>query len=354
MEKSSASNRRNILFDTSGRLSIESRIVLRLFLIIYLVFTLLQLILFSGQSLIWHLGIGVLGLLGLLLFGFIVWVIDAYLDKKIPFEKNVVKRISIQFLLTVTIITVIRAVTGIFVVKMLPIKVSPELIAAGFAINVFMILSLVLSIFAYRFFKGWREEKLLAAVLEREKAQVQYDNLKNQLNPHFLFNSLTSLNSLIFENPQLASEFLQQLSKVYRYVLDNKDKNLVTLDTEVAFVKHYVQLLKARFENGLDVSFEIGESARQKAIVPVTLQILIENAIKHNITQKSNPLQIRIFNNGDYVQVANNLQLKKVIEGSNGQGLENLKNLYYFLSGKAVIIEEHDKSFNVKIPLLDL
>jgi len=97
-----------------------------------------------------------------------------------------------------------------------------------------------------------------------------------------------------------------------------------------------VQLLKARFENGLEVTFDVNEAARQKAIVPVTLQVLIENAIKHNITQKSHPLHIRIFNSGDYLEVENTMQKKKVIEASNGQGLENLKNLYTYLSVKNV------------------
>ena len=195
---------------------------------------------------------------------------------------------------------------------------------------------------------------MLAAELEMEKALVQYDNLKNQLNPHFLFNSLSSLNSLIFENPQLASEFLQQLSKVYRYVLENKEKNLVSLDTEIKFVKHYVQLLKARFEEGMDVVFDVEDVNLNKGVAPVTLQLLIENAMKHNTTQKNTPLQILITTKDGFLIVQNNVQVRPVIESSNGQGLENLKNLYRYFSKIPVAVEREQNLFIVKIPLLEL
>jgi len=237
---------------------------------------------------------------------------------------------------------------------MMPFKMSKELWYTSFAVNLFMVLSVILFIFGFHFFKRWKEQQVLAAELEKEKTLVQYDNLKNQLNPHFLFNSLSSLNSLIFENPQLASEFLQQLSKVYRYVLEHKEKNLVLLDTEIKFVKHYVQLLKARFEEGMDVTFDITEPALSKGITPVTLQILIENAMKHNTTQKSSPLDIKIFTEGDYLVVQNKMQKRQVIESSNGQGLENLKNLYHYLSEKEVMVEHDNDVFIVKIPLLEL
>ena len=137
-------------------------------------------------------------------------------------------------------------------------------------------------------------------------------------------------------------------------MLDNKEKNLVSVETEIKFVKHYVQLLKARFEKGIEVNFRADENALQRAIVPVTLQILIENAIKHNVTQKDSPLIISIYNDADFLVVQNNLQKKTVIDNSNGQGLENLKNLYHYLAEKEVAIEENESVFLVKIPLLEL
>jgi two-component system LytT family sensor kinase len=206
--------------------------------------------------------------------------------------------------------------------------------------------------FGFRFFNKWQETELKKEVLEKEKATVQYDNLKNQLNPHFLFNSLTSLNSLIFENPQLASEFLQHLSKVYRYVLENNDKTVVSVFTEVNFISNYVQLLIARFDKGLQVRIELSERAMEQKILPVTLQILIENAIKHNVTSGDSPLLIDIYDESGYLVVRNNLQVKHIIDTSNKQGLGNLKNLYKVLIENELMIEQTQDHFLVKIPLI--
>ncbi|HEX8060438.1 MAG TPA: histidine kinase, partial [Cyclobacteriaceae bacterium] len=171
-------------------------------------------------------------------------------------------------------------------------------------------------------------------------------------NPHFLFNALTSLNSLIFENQGLASQFLQHLSKVYRYVLQNKDKNFVSVQTELDFIGNYVFLLRTRFETALTITFNIDVQSKDKAIVPVTLQILIENALKHNVVDKDRPLSIRIDTNDDYLVVSNNLQVRKLVETSNKQGLENLKSLYAFLTDKPVQINSNETEFSVGVPLV--
>ena len=323
-------------------------------LAIYAMFTIIRVVIMPGQTFLWHFELSVFGLVAIAFFGVAVKVIDDFLDKRYPFERNVFKRIFLQFVITFVVVITFRLANYSWLMPMMPFKMSKELWYTSFAVNLFMVLSVILYIFGFHFFRRWKEQQVLAAELEKEKTLVQYDNLKNQLNPHFLFNSLSSLNSLIFENPQLASEFFQQLSKVYRYVLENKEKNLVSLDTEIKFVKHYVQLLKARFEEGMDVSFDINELALGKGITPVTLQILIENAMKHNTTQKSNPLDIKIFTEGDYLVVQNNVQKRQVIESSNGQGLENLKNLYHYLSEKEVVMEETPNTFTVKIPLLEI
>ena len=334
------------------KLTKETKIALGIIAFIYVIFTVVKTFFFLDQSISFHLITSLAGLLFIGVFGYIVRAIDIYLDSLYTFERNPITRIFIQFLVTLAVLTLIRVVPYFLFYDRIPIHPSPEIIAATYAINIFMVLSVILSIFGYHFFVRWKQEKIVAAELEKEKAMVQYDNLKNQLNPHFLFNSLTSLNSLIFENPQLASDFLQQLSKVYRYVLENKEKNLVSVETEMNFVKHYVQLLKTRFEQGLEVKFEIEEAALQKAIVPVTLQILIENALKHNTTGKDTPLIIRIYNHLDYLIIENNVQLKNIMEDSNRQGLSNLKNLYSYLSEKEIEITATD-SFMVKIPLLE-
>ena len=336
------------------KLKSEAKIAWAVVVAIYVLFTIVRIAMFPEQSLVWHVELSIFGLVSILFFGFTVRATDEFLDKKYPFERNIYTRIFLQFMITFVVITTFRWFASLWLKNIMPFKVAKEIWYISFAVNLFMVLSVILFIFGYHFFRRWNEQKLLAAELEKEKALVQYDNLKNQLNPHFLFNTLSSLNSLIFENPQLASEFLQQLSKVYRYVLENKEKNLVPLETEIKFVKHYIQLLKARFEEGMDVNFDIPEVELSKGIAPVTLQILIENAMKHNATQKSTPLVIHISCSDNLLRVQNNVQKKPVIEGSNGQGLENLKNLYRYLSDKPVTVEEKENMFIVTIPMLEV
>lgn len=334
------------------KLKEETKIALGIIAIIFAMFTIVKALFFIEQSLSWHVYTSALGLVAIGFFGFIVRAIDIYLDKIYPFEKNVLKRIAMQFFVTLMVVLVIRLIPFLLFRDKIPIHASREVWIATFAINVFMVLSVILSIFGYHFFVRWKKEKVVAAELEKEKALVQYDNLKNQLNPHFLFNALSSLNSLIFENPQLASDFLQQLSKVYRYVLEHKDKNTVSLQTEIRFVSHYIKLLETRFGEGLKVEFDISEEVKDKMIVPVTLQILIENAVKHNTTSVAHPLLVSISSRGRYLQVENNLQRKSAIEVSNKLGLTNLKNLYLYIADSPVLVEENDMKFTVKIPLL--
>jgi ligand-binding sensor domain-containing protein len=189
--------------------------------------------------------------------------------------------------------------------------------------------------------------------LEKEKTQVQYENLKQQLNPHFLFNSLSSLRSLIRINPPLATGFLDGLSNTYRYLLRSGDNEMVTLQEEINFVQTYVQLQKTRFEEGLQIKVDVPENLLQKKIAPVTLQGLIENAIKHNTIEEDAPLTIAIFcDDKGYVAVRNNLQRYKVVETSNKKGLEALKTLYSFLSTKPVLVEQDEKYFTVKVPVI--
>ncbi len=217
-----------------------------------------------------------------------------------------------------------------------------------------LMLGLLFAISRYRLIKQRQVFQLetKTAVLEREKATIQYDNLKQQLNPHFLFNSLTSLAGLIEADQQMAGDFLQQMSDMYRYILKSGDQETVSIGDEIRFVKHYIDIQQTRFGDGLIVDMNVPESCLTFRIAPVTLQNMIENAIKHNIVDQGSPLVIRIFVDNDYLVVANNLQKKKMVEASNKTGLTQFKSLYKFLSEKPVLIEENDKEFAVRIPLL--
>jgi LytS/YehU family sensor histidine kinase len=188
--------------------------------------------------------------------------------------------------------------------------------------------------------------------LEKEKALVMYEGLKQQLNPHFLFNSLTALNSLILKDQHTARNFLERLSDTFRYILKNRDRELVGLAEELAFAETYIQLQKTRFRETLQVHINVSEEYAGHKIVPVTIQNLVENATKHNILDNESPLVIDIFTRDGYIIVQNNLQKKKIVETSNKQGLRNLKTLYSYLTDHPVIIEDTGEAFAVHIPLI--
>ncbi|MBS1595203.1 MAG: histidine kinase [Bacteroidetes bacterium] len=319
---------------------------------LYLFFTVLKIYTFPGLSTAWQVEGSIFGLIVLVVIILSMRVVDLVLDRLYPYERSLVFRLVIQFVISLVIVLSLRQAIFHYTKSYLPIPVTRELYIVATAAHILFIATIVLTMFGFRFFHKWRETELKKETLEREKATVQYDNLKNQLNPHFLFNSLTSLNSLIYENPQLASEFLQHLSKVYRYVLENKDKTVVTLDTEVRFIENYIELLATRFADGLAITISLSDQALERHILPVTLQILIENAIKHNVTSRDNPLVIDIYDEQDYLVVKNNLQIKHTIDTSNKQGLENLRGLYEVLIEKKMIVTQTEATFAVHIPLI--
>lgn len=201
-------------------------------------------------------------------------------------------------------------------------------------------------------------QQLQASMLEAQKFQTehiksQFEVLKNQIDPHFLFNSLNTLATVITENPTIAVNFAEKLSQVYRYILQNKDKEVVELATEMAFVRSYIFLLQTRFEQNLVVNFEVGESHYSQCIPPLSLQILVENAIKHNIVSSDKPLQIDIFiDNATTIVVRNNLQPKRNIKTSNKIGLENIIKRYQYLTERAVEVLPTAQEFKVSLPLL--
>ncbi len=189
--------------------------------------------------------------------------------------------------------------------------------------------------------------------LQKENLQSQFEVLRQQVNPHFLFNSLNVLTSLIKLEPDLAEQFSEHLSKVYRYVLENKDNELVDLNTELRFLDAYIFLLNIRFVGKIKVNIEIPFEKRPLLIIPLAMQLLIENAIKHNIMTKKEPLIIDIFvDEQNYLNIINNLQERPSHLYSTGVGLKNIQNRYKLLINKEPIIEKTEKQFIAKIPLV--
>ncbi|HKG68217.1 MAG TPA: histidine kinase, partial [Segetibacter sp.] len=216
---------------------------------------------------------------------------------------------------------------------------------------------IIVSLDTFYKFKLEKQQQILrletkTQILQKEKALVMYESLKQQLNPHFLFNSLTSLSSLIRYDQEKAGDFLDALSKIYRYILKSRHNETVTLAEEINFVQTFIKLQQTRFDHGLIVNINIPKEFEHCKIPPVTLQNLIENAIKHNIIDEDSPLVIDIYTEDDYIIIRNNLQRKNFVETSNKQGLFNLASLYEYLSTKPVLIRENEQHFLVKIPMI--
>ncbi len=205
---------------------------------------------------------------------------------------------------------------------------------------------------AIYFYKALQESKLREQAYENAQTSAQYDALKTHLDPHFLFNSLNVLSALIDENPEKAQEFTTHLSRIYRYVLDHKSKELVSLDEELSFVKRYMKLIEMRFENS--VKFEINSNENEGyKIIPLSLQLLIENAIKHNKISEENALIISIEINNETLTVSNNINKKQQHQSKrNGIGLENIKHRVSKFTARQVEVIETKKQFSVEIPLI--
>ena len=200
------------------------------------------------------------------------------------------------------------------------------------------------------FYAQWQDALKKEQKLREEKLKFQYETIRNQVNPHFLFNSLNTLSSLIDGN-KIAENFIRQLSSIYRYVLENQNVETVNLESEMKFVQDYFSLQKIRNEEKVILDIHPLEMKKYR-ILPVSLQILIENALKHNSATRDNPLRITISMEDDYIVVRNNLQKKLNIEDSPGTGLKNLSERLRLTTNKEMKVIETKEEYTVKIPLI--
>ncbi len=292
----------------------------------------------------------------------LLWLANRYIliwcRTRYPLFREVRKRLFVQ-----AVIMLIFTIAGdnflhvilrktIFVDRTVTIFDTDQLIsrAAADVFCVIMIVAIYESIYFMHALKDSVEEK---EMLKRESLQAQLNALRTQVNPHFLFNNLNTLSSLIPEEPKHAVDFVQQLSKVYRHILDVKEDKSILLKDELDVLNAYTFLLKTRFGNNLNVHINIPEDKLQKKIVPLSLQILMENAIKHNIVSSDKPLQINVFTENGSLVLSNNLQVKNQVNESTGIGLENIRNRYKLLGDKEVKVTDNENSFTVSIPLIE-
>lgn len=279
-----------------------------------------------------------------------------YLDKIFSRNRFSQKRLIVgfaaTFLVSLAVIFLLHAFEEV-VVKQVPFgefikNEQPK----NYVVSILITFFVSISIYAFQFYKSYQDNKIKQQQVIAGNANAKFESLKNQIDPHFLFNSLNVLSSLIEENPDNAQKFTTSLSKIYRYVLEQKDKELVTVAEELAFAKTYMNLLKMRFENS--ITFELPENFAndQAKVVPLALQLLLENTIKHNIVSEQKPLHIKIFIDENNLVVQNDLQIKEVLGDRKGVGLQNIISRYAILTERKVAIIQTENQFSVRLPIL--
>lgn len=190
-------------------------------------------------------------------------------------------------------------------------------------------------------------------IAKSERTQYQYSQLKRQLNPHFLFNSLSILDYLVQEQQtERASDYIKKLANIYRYLLKQEEYDTIELSKEVDFLRLYIDIMRERFLDGFEISIDLSPEQLSRKVVPCSLQVLVENAFKHNAVSPNHKLYIEVSGDNNHIVVRNNLNPKQIPSESNGYGLKNLRTQYSLLSGGTVEVIEDNSHFTVKIPLL--
>ncbi len=293
-------------------------------------------------------------------FTFVIWVVlwkgndflSTQLTKRFPWIKYPTQRLIIG------IVSTMAYTVGIMIVIMTVFEWAFNFnFGKGYQYTIYgsILVTILISLFLHgrAFFSFWKQATLEKEQYMRESISAKYESLKSQVNPHFLFNSLNALSNLVYEDQAKAVKFIKQLSDVYRYVLETRDREVVSLQEEMKFLESYVFLQKIRF--GEKLKFDLQTNGLNTCVAPLAIQMLIENAIKHNIISEEQPLSIRIRHDETYLIVENNLQRKQAIgDTSPGIGLDNIRKRYEMLSEtKTFVIEENGK-FVVRLPLLKM
>jgi len=291
------------------------------------------------------------------LTSFSIWIGNVGIHKIIRERtagRTPVQRTIIMFLLNI----IYSSLVAFTILKLWVVLFSKEhavndnlLIAVLLSTNVAI---LVGSIYEILYLNVEREsDQLTMMKLDKAKIESELSALKNQIDPHFIFNSLNTLSILIQSNPVNARQFNDNLAKVYRYILSNKDKNLVSLKDEIEFISNYFYLLKLRFEESVDMRVEFSDLNTEAFLVPpISLQTLVENAIKHNTFTNASPLHIDIQVDEDYVVIRNNIHKKDFPLITSKIGLKNLNSRYQLLTSKSIYIELANNQFTVKLPIV--
>jgi len=282
--------------------------------------------------------------------------IDHWMNSHFPWERKPLKRVFIHLpvclIFSSFVIHTAMVAFNKFVCE-LPDSTKESFKAIAIVIGLMVSIILLTVEICIQFFYRWKNSLIEIEKYKTESAQAQLQNLKNQINPHFLFNNMSVLSSLVYKDQDKAVDFINQLSKVYRYLLDNKDSELVSLEEELIFIRSYNYLLQIRFDTNIKFEMDIEENASKQLLPPMALQILIENVIKHNEVSSEFPLTVKIKANRETLEVINNLQLRLNKEPSSKTGLKNIRERYQYFTDRQIEIIEDLKTYIVKIPLLN-
>ncbi|MEP5611995.1 MAG: histidine kinase [Cyclobacteriaceae bacterium] len=282
---------------------------------------------------------------------YLVWLLDGvYSWLEHPVKRVLVSILSIV-VYTSIVVYFLDFLYDVFVFNKTVAEALEELNGTSLVSTIFISLGINTFMHGRAFLLEWRQMSIDMEKLKTEQVSTQYQSLKNQVNPHFLFNSLNALTSLVYDDQAKAVEFIRKLSQVYRYVLDKKDEELVPIQDEIDFMSNFIFLQKIRF--GENLSIEITSENSVGYLPPLALQILVENAIKHNVVSEKYPLTISVRITSEYCYIVNSIK-EKLEKDSTGVGLSNLTARYKYLSKKEILIENNGDQFTVKLPILQL
>lgn len=289
---------------------------------------------------------------GYLCFG--IWYVNLSIERYLLPRIKKVHPIVSQFVLSIFGITLLSVLSVLLTSSLLgqPFDFIQKnvVLTAGFNFRVNLFLNAINAVFFYN--RKYREKELEAEKLKLSTLSFRYEALNNQINPHFLFNSLNTLSTLISLDHDKAKKFLEKLSNIYRYTLKSSKEELISLDEEITFLKDFINLLKIRFGDALNIQLTVKNVGNNQYIPPTALQMLMENVVKHNYFTDKNPLIVDILVENDFVHVKNTLQKKEVADESLGIGLDNIKKRYEYFK-KSVVIEEKPDSYLVSIPIIN-
>ncbi len=297
-----------------------------------------------------------------MIWGFVIsitqWLGHSYfhnrLDKKYSWQDQLIKRAIFNSLAIVLYAVFAYLIVSILILRIVyggypdnplqwALKSSSQAVFISFAVSVIIV--------TIEFFRRWKSSLLEAEKFKAEMLRYKYESLQNQINPHFLFNSFNVLSDLVYEDQKKAVNFIKQMSQLFRYVLDSRDRELVSLVEELDFTSSFAFLLQTRFEEKLTISID-ANPGEGDMVVPMTMQLLIENCVKHNEISTSKPLIIKVSRNDDYIKVVNNLQFKQAGTDSKETGLSNIIQQYSYFTDKKIVIDKSEHYFSVEVPVL--